>query len=527
MTDAPAYNLLEEPWILCIDRHGEPVGDLGLREVLARASNLAELTDPSPLVTASLYRLMVAVLHSALDGPKNTDAWAALWNAGALPMDRIDAYLDRWHDRFELFHPVHPFYQRADLEAEYAKPVNILVHDMPTEKGATLFDHTSASTIQPLTAAAAARALVATQTFDTGGMKSLRKEEDTKLYKSADGSPLLKGVVLTPRGASLFETLLLNLVRYDPGHDRPFRARNGDPPAWERDGPTEAADVRPDGYRHLLTWQSRRIRLLPAQQADGTPTVPHAIVMKGNQFPDDWDNHDKEQMLAWQKRVGAASGEAAWFPVGFRLDRALWRDSTVLFAGSGAPDLMPPPLFRWLAELRADGILPDRLATLDLDGFGVTTDQAKIQAWRHERLVLPLAVIDNPGAIAAIREAIDFAGDTNGIGANKSSVGELARSLDLEAAYWPALDPVFPRFLSALPDDIQIDEHGNQRTGATALPDWAEAVCAAARSAVDRLRGVSGDSARTLKAYAKAESAFGGRLARQRRDFLVRNEGGL
>jgi len=57
------------------------------------------------------------------------------------------------------------------------------------------------------------------------------------------------------RGQSLFHTLMLNLLQYDPKGGFPFESEADDSPAWERDEPTQPEDRRPRGYLDLLTWQ--------------------------------------------------------------------------------------------------------------------------------------------------------------------------------------------------------------------------------------------------------------------------------
>ena len=66
-----SFNLIDEPWIPCI-LDGTRV-ELGLRDVLAQAQQLREIRGDSPLETASLHRLLLAVLHRIF-GPKS---WTA------------------------------------------------------------------------------------------------------------------------------------------------------------------------------------------------------------------------------------------------------------------------------------------------------------------------------------------------------------------------------------------------------------------------------------------------------------------
>jgi CRISPR system Cascade subunit CasA len=155
-----AYNLLEQPWIPVRLAHGR-YQDVGLRDVFALAPHIRAIGDPSPLVTAALYRLLLAVAHRAMTGPASVEEWAALWAVGAFPMEAIDAYVARVRDRFDLFHSERPFYQTSAL-APYTRapftpaPVSRLIHDVASGNNQTLFDHTTdrhAPTLSPAQAA--------------------------------------------------------------------------------------------------------------------------------------------------------------------------------------------------------------------------------------------------------------------------------------------------------------------------------------------------------------------------------------
>lgn len=105
-----SFNLLDQPWIPCTDLDGR-MEELSLRETLARAHELRAVQGDSPLETASLYRLLLAVIHSVLRGPKTPDEWAALWQARRFDINRFDDYFKKWHSRFDLFDKERPFYQ--------------------------------------------------------------------------------------------------------------------------------------------------------------------------------------------------------------------------------------------------------------------------------------------------------------------------------------------------------------------------------------------------------------------------------
>ncbi|MGI8554186.1 MAG: type I-E CRISPR-associated protein Cse1/CasA, partial [Dehalococcoidia bacterium] len=336
----PEFNLVDEPWIPCVG-HGQDEGagavvELNLREALARTHELAAIAGDTPTVTVSLYRLLIAAVHCFVGpegaaGPKSSEAWESLWRRERFASDAIDRYLTQWRHRFDLFDPTRPFYQTASPAVDEGKAVSIAKLLFQSDNNATLFDHAFVAEPPRLSPAQAARLLIAFQAFDTGGLITGAGDE-----KFAKASPLLQCAVLLVRGRNLFETLMLNLYRYSPENDQPWPfKRSEDRPAWERGGDTRPVDRRPDGYLDLLTWQSRRIRLWPEEEGSGQVVVRRATVMKGFQIRDGWSRSGQEPMIAFTKRLKAQPGQDPTPPLGFREDRALWRDSVALFESAG------------------------------------------------------------------------------------------------------------------------------------------------------------------------------------------------
>ena len=240
------------------------------------------------------------------------------------------------------------------------------------------------------------------------------------------------------------------------------------------------------------------------------------------------------------------SKQQGWRPIGFRAERALWRDSAVLFErhGRSGSARRPPELMEWLARIddeRLDGAIEAR-AVYELAAFGLATDEGKaasVVLWRREHLPLPLALLEEEGAEEAIRTAVEMA-EAAGRQVTAAAVrlalllvepgadrpeGErtskeamdrakaLAGTFGLERRYWPRLEAPFGRFLEALPGDRAYDADAmDEVLGGATLPAWRAEVSSAARRAFEE--GTSGlaRSARSLKAVATARRQFGGRL---------------
>ena len=341
----------------------------------------------------------------------------------------------RWRHRFDLFADERPFYQSYEVLDRYAAPITKLTHELASPVNpVSLFDHTLPGQLL-LTPAQAARYLVAHQAFAVGGLVSGVGDE-----KYADAAPLCKAAVCLAKGESLFRTLMLNLVAYEPEEGKPFEFRGDDRPAWERDQGPKPADRRPDGYLDLLTWQSRRILLLPETRPDGTHVVPGVVIMKGEQFPDDWELWQGETMVPFRK-----VRDRPPFPLALSEDRALWRDSLALMQTARArvdESLQPPRLIDWLTELVEFGAF-DRRTTFPIDIYGLTTDQAAVRFWRHERFPLPAAILDNQQLVSRVKEILDVAesaGETL-----RQAVRDIARATLPDGSRDAAASPLPPR----------------------------------------------------------------------------------
>ncbi len=523
----PSFNLIDEPWLPCLPNSGDPLRQLGLRETLVQAPTLREVVDPSPLVTAALHRLLLAILHRVY-GPASLSDWARYWSAGAGHWDagKLDDYFATWRPRFDLFHPERPFYQVATLDPSKAVSAAKLTHELAAGNNPTLFDHTTPDKVA-FTPAEAARYLVACQAFAVGGLVSF---EDAK-HRSADGAPLVKGALALVKGENLFQTLMLNLHRYDPAHEIPFPCR-GDLPAWERDEQTRPEDRRPAGYLDLLTWQSRSIRLLPETDADGRTIIRQAVIMKGYQFPDGFHRYGRETMVAFVKNEKPQPGQEPWTPVGFQPDRALWRDSLALLQ-SVAEKRSRPKMLDWLGELVEAGELA-RAQTLPVDLLGLASDRATVLFWRHERLPLPLAYLGEKKLVDALGQALERAervakalqtatrllakhlaraGETNGARLERDIVEPSCGPFSPGRNYWARLEVPFRQLVVDLAQDVALDADGDLHYGTRALPRWAQTLRGAAVAAFAKATDGLDTSTRAIRALALAEREFHRRLS--------------
>lgn len=496
-----AFNLLESAWIPCTREDGTPV-ELGLRDALVQSHRLRELHGESPLVTVALHRLLLAVLHRAFDGPRDWREWNQLWEAGRWDEERLDAYLDQWRHRFNLFDPDRPFYQAGDERVPEPRAVNRLIHEMAHGSNATLFDHHVEDKTPALTLAEAARALLAIQAFGLGGfgMGRLRHTD----------APCTKGIIFLVQGKNLFETLALNLLRY-PNEELPGQANEEDRPVWEMDDPLTPERSVPLGYLDYLTWQNRRILLFPESTAEG-PVVRGMTEAPALRL--------KKGILDPMKHYSGQGSRPR--PLSFREGRALWRDSAVLLQ-LDAEDYRPPRAFDWLAKLVYEGCLEPHQTRRYL-ALGMSKSRAKVNFYRSEHMPLPLQYLEDEVLVERLTEALDMAeGVANQLwGATRTlATFVLSPQADTEAGrdparedldqlmgqwavgryYWSQLETPFHETMETLPESRE-----------AALTDWQETLQRAAWSAFDHVADHLSHDPHKLKAVVRARGQLGAGL---------------
>ena len=97
-----SFNLIDEVWIPCLMISGDRK-IMGLRDVLCQAHCIEAFDLQSPLEEAVLYRLLLALVHRVVDGPRNAGEWKLLYTADSLDQTKVATYLKLWHHRFDLF----------------------------------------------------------------------------------------------------------------------------------------------------------------------------------------------------------------------------------------------------------------------------------------------------------------------------------------------------------------------------------------------------------------------------------------
>lgn len=499
----PKFDLLESAWVPCIAVDGSII-ELGLRDALAQAHELRELAGESPLVTAALHRLLLAVLHRVF-GPATPGEWGVLWQAGRWDDVALDKYLYRWRGRFDLFDPQHPFYQASDDRVK-PKSVATLVQDIASGNNPTLFDHHTEDQGFALAPAQAARALIAAHVFGLSGTCNPK----LGLYFS-DG-PCARGVIFLVEGETLFETQALNLLRYPSETVMPQYAN--DRPSWEMDDPFTPARSVAHGYLDYLTWQSRRIVLMPEAAASGV-VVRQMTTAPGLRL---------DRAVADPMKYYRRDEKRGPLVVRFNEHRALWRDSAALLQLE-ASGYLPPRVFDWLATLVDRGYL-EASQTRRYLALGMANDRAGVHFCRTERMPLPLAYLQDEKLVEHLQEALEMA-DSCGRqlwGATRTlarfvlspqsdaesarqpapkDLQALTRQWAVERRYWSRLEIPFRETMEALP-----------KAPEQALSDWRGILLRTAREAFGQVADNLGHGPGALKAVVRATDQLVAGLAR-------------
>lgn len=479
------FTLIDEAWIPVVRKQDSKRVELGIREVLLQAKDIAVIEDPSPLVTASVHRFLLAVLYRALEGPADIDQ-AKAWFKTGLPPDKINAYLERWRDRFWLFDEAHPFGQNPNIPAKEREPWTKLTAEYNATSNKVLFDHTDAKLPGARSFAECARWLVSTMTFSLSGGRGYFP------------SPSVNGLMCIPIGSNLHETLCYCLI------DQNRAVIQGDISLWERDPerlPVATPKRAPAGNADLFSWQARLV-LLEACPTGGVEFVRFIAGL----------GHESTTSITDPMLAYTTDKEKGRLPLRFRENRGIWRDFDSLLPGAGGE---APLTIQHAIRLagRDPRRLPKGILTL---GLRYTPPNANVDFWRMEAFEFPSALAGTKEIREDIRQLLQvtegsqqalwracksFARDLLSRGERDPDSKDISRFVEqmpVLAAYWSALEAKFHDVLrqytaAADPDAIRLD--------------WLKTVRKTMRDAWQRQTvAVSNSDAWAIRALVRAEA---------------------
>jgi len=506
------YNLITEPWIPCKFINGE-FRYLGLKKVFSLAGDIKEIQSELPPMTASILFLLIAILYRTQKIETDSD-WEDLWNAGTFNTNLIEDYFQKWYQRFDLFDPQHPFYQDPKIGQRpkdvknlsgkelQIKPVNSLILHSSSGDSATLFDHTLEEQGQVFQLDEISRYLLMFQAFSLGGMTSASVSVD-KYYSD---SPHARGVVFFLREKSLFQSLMLNLVAKQEWSIGPS---SNDLPSWELDDSFEDNRIKPEGMIDFLTWQSRRIKLMP-EVLNGKAVVQNLYINPGLSLSTELLNPFFNHHF-----IESSSGNLEKRLLRFSESKALWRDSTVLLEPKSRLR-KPPDALSWVNSLRMDHIIS---SDIFLSAYGLCTDpgKKKVFFYQHETFDFPSVYLQEEELRSLLNRGLDLAKEVhNQLWGSLRQMARLILSFNADKNegrkpapvdeqnmlahwgtqdfYWKELELAFYQYIHRLPDDQE-----------KAFLDWTQFLRQSAVKTFEHAVTQSGNSISVLRASAKAK----------------------
>jgi CRISPR system Cascade subunit CasA len=491
--DVSGFNLVDDPWVTV--RTAEGGRAASLREVLTGPERFIALDAGEVDEHFALLRLLTTIVNRALDGPATADEWAHIAYGGGYDVAAIQAYLDRWRRRFELFDPERPFLQYPELAGRKNAPtLAVLLPSISSGNAVTLFSHACERDGLALTPAAAARGLVHVVLNGRGTLKG--------------GEYGVLGARVAVLGQDLRETLIGNLPRYLGANDDGI-------PVWERDRPRALPTAPrtptevPRGLLDFATWQWRAVLLRPP--VDG---LVRSCVYGHGPRPAGEEPTDPARWYDVPTPAERAKDPALPLRRDHRLraDRDVWREADALLAALARKDV--PGILIWNVDHREPGEFDVLVGgpIVELKGSWVLTGM------RSAVLPVPKALLRDERLRGRVSEAIESAGGAARAlwGAVHLLARELARpapnrdpgkrrSKDLattfrpEVQFWAALTAAFEALLRDIADP-------------GALIAWNDRVRAEARRSLGEVVSGLAPSARALRAAVSAERHLSLRL---------------
>lgn len=427
------FNLLDEPWVrvLCPDC---TVREVSLTDALLHAHEYNGLAGELPTQDVAVLRLLLAVLHTVFsrvdaqgeNAPISAgaepdmalDRWESLWRLKHFPVQPITSYLEKWHERFWLFHPERPFWQVPQAKIGTAYSAAKLNGEI-SESGNKLrmFTAYSGTGKSALTYAQAARWLLYVNGFDDTSAKPKGKG-----LPSTGAGWLGKLGLILAQGDTLFETLMLNLVLLKDG-EQPWQPPL---PCWELEHArsTERTEIpQPDNPAVLLTLQSRRLLL----NREGESVTGYTL-LGGDFF--ERENAFCEQMTVWRAAQASKNAPVVYLPKRHDPAKQFWREfSSVFLQESGG---RCPGVVWWIEELiHPKNAILDRktLIRFQITGVGYGDKDFFVTDTFSDSLTFHTALLDELGRRwrQKITDEIDRCGKL------AQAVGNLAKNLDIAA----------------------------------------------------------------------------------------------
>ncbi|EIK54348.1 MAG: type I-E CRISPR-associated protein Cse1/CasA [Pseudomonadaceae bacterium] len=488
------FCLLDEPWLPVRLADGQVV-ELSLLEVFERSGEIVALADTAPPSLVAQYRLLLAITHRALVTAFGTwrDKDRVRWYREGLPLAEIRDYLERWRERFWLFHPEYPFMQVAALACaeetrDKRKPWTQIALASANGNTPVVFDHAYDAEPMAILPASAVGTLLGFLQFTPGGLVKTLRDADK-------AGALVNTAAVLPVGDILARTLCLALDA------APRADADPDLPSWERKPPS-IAELRGEpllasGPNDRYTRLSRAVLL--RREEDGDIRWLHfaAGLALGE------DPNAPDPMASFR------AGSNGLVRLTFSEGRALWRDLPALVPNSSG-ESQPAAVLNHAIALHRQ-LNPFESVHQPLLVAGLASDQAKLLRWRMEQISLPSALLLEPDKAMYLRDQVTAADELFGE-LKRLATGMLAETLPdpaskdtrSRARSMVESGPLAVRYFAeaerALPELLRLIGQ-DQPEPAAAL--WRQTLRGAARLAWEQVLAGLGSSTRALRADAR------------------------
>lgn len=378
------FNLVDENWILVID-NDENTKEISLKELFSNAENYKDLAGEMKTQDFAVLRIILAILQTVFsrfdangspyeyleldekyrqledideddikDYKKDLKkTWKTLWQAGHFP-DIVNAYLEKWHDRFFLFDDKYPFMQvtediiRDNTKNKKGTLINIKnINRTISESNnkVSLFAGKDVSSKNLTTEAEIARWILTFHGYTGTGDKTIFGAKKYEVPSSKGWLFDIGGIYFT--GNNLFETLMLNLSLVHPNGYIVSKQT----PSWEYSSEeitNNLLSLLPmNNLSELYTRYSRAIYIDPESDLDKEFTFE---VVKVPEI--DHQNQDLELMTTWKKNE-TGPNKGTFTPKKHKRDVGLWRYFGLLALNPNTNDMWKVGLMNHLENIKS------------------------------------------------------------------------------------------------------------------------------------------------------------------------------
>ena len=513
-------NLVSDQWIPVLNAGGQRQ-QISLHEAFFQGAQWRDLA-VRPHERVAVMRLLLCIAHAALNGPSQED-WPRV--PDLLP-DAAVAYLEKWQDSFDLFHPQKPFLQIHGLKPATKKArqgdddegafvsAGKLDFALATGDNSTFFDHEGSLPQRSMKQSSPALNLISYLCFSPGGLIGAVDWNGHVTERSSSDGPCAVGSMTHSfwRGENLFQTLQLNMCHRSDIEQRLTSISDAGwgKPVWEH-MPVSMDDA--DAWRNAT--QTYLGRLVPLSRLVLFQRDASAILLgAGPAFPN--FNNEKAPFVEEPTSTIILRGKdkkqtMVLLPV--KSGKALWRELHALVAHRNKDNVGG----FWAAALpHVDGA-----AGRDMIVAGMARNQAKVIDTLESVYYIPQAMQKTPGqqiyeqgvqhaedmarklgwAVDTCREKVDggWAGRLKGAGAGKVDLLVRLRQKAF-MQYWTAVEQNLPLLFVCV-----------ESLGSDALPAaqtaWKKALFVAARKAYAAT--CAPQTPRQHRAYALGLARFG------------------